>query len=351
MKRDIRHNAPFLGDDEAALVTDVIKSGLIAQGSTVEEFERAFCRYMGTAGSSCAVSSGTSALFLALYALGVGRGDEVIMPTYVCSALLNAVYMLRATPVPVDVDGADFNISPKEARKAVSKRTKTIIVPHIYGVPADMAGLKKLGVPIIEDCAQAMGSECAGKKAGTIGDVSVFSFFATKLMTTGHGGMVFSKNKGLIEKVRDYRQFDCRKRYYPRFNFQMTDMQAALGIRQLEKLSSFLKRREAIALKYIKALKGKDIGFQEARPGDRRVYYRFVLVRDRVGMIRKAMDRVHVRTIVPVEGWELLHRYLKMDLRRFPVAEMIAASTVSIPVYPALKDGEVDDIVGVLRRL
>jgi len=200
-------------------------------------------------------------------------------------------------------------------------------------------------VPIIEDCAQAIGAEYKTKKVGTIGDIAIFSFYATKLLTTGHGGMIYSGNKSYIDRVRDYINFDYRRNYYPRFNFQLSDIQAALGLSQLDKLDYFLKRREIIAKQYMSAFKDSNLQFQQMCVAGKRVYYRFVIRVNKPYKLINFLGKSGIQVIVPIESWELLHRYLKLPRKNFIIAEKIARSTISLPLYPALKDKEVKYII------
>lgn len=350
----IEHNRPYIDRDDKDSVLSSLKPELLSDGQTVSAFERLFCRTLGQRDAeACAVSSGTSALFLALRALGIKKKHRVIIPTYICSAVLNAVYMLGAEPILADVNEDDFNISIDSVKKLLSSQVKAIVVPHIYGVPADIDRFKELGIPIVEDCAQAIGARYKSRRVGMLGDIAIFSFYATKLMTTGHGGMVYSRNKKLIENILDYREFDCRKRYYPRFNFKMTDFQAALGISQLKKLNYFIKRRKAIAKRYIKAVQAKKyLKLQNVSAGKEPVYYRFVIRKDRgIAQLQRYFLRRGIKTIVPIEAHELLHRYLRQDKARFKCAESLARTTLSIPLYPALQNREIRTACSALKEL
>jgi len=347
----IKHNRPYLDSEDSKAIRQVIDSGYIADGGKVEEFEKALVGYLGKRGFACAVSSGTSALFLALYALGVGENDEVILPTYVCSAVLNAIYMIRAIPVLVDVNEEDFNISANAVKKALTRKTRAIIVVHTYGVPVDMDEISRFGVPIIEDCAQSIGGEYKGNKLGTIGELSVFSFYATKLLATGHGGMIYSKKKGHIKKIMDYREYDCHKQYYPRFNFMMSDLQAALGLSQLKKLDYFLERRALIASTYYEHLSDKNISYQTMRAKGKLVYYRFIVRTKNIGKVLAKLSNKGIGVLNPLAKYELLHNYLGLKNANYQNAEKIARSTVSLPIYPALTAGELARITKALEIL
>jgi len=349
--KQILHNKPTIGKEEIKAAQRVLVSGWLAQGKEVEKFEEEFSKFLGfDKGHAAAVSSGTAALYVALVALGVKSGDEVITPTYVCSAILNAIFMAQAKPVLVDVNQEDFNISFEETKKKITKRTKAIIVPHIFGLPADIDKFTKLKIPIVEDCAQAIGAKFKGQYVGTFGKAAIFSFYASKMMTTGYGGMIFSKDKNFIEKVKDFREFDCRKDYKPRFNFQMSDLQAAIGSAQLKKLPKFLARRKGIAEKYYQALP-PDMVWPKSIPENKRPnFYRFLIKTQKSKALMNVLKKNGVKTIVPIEGFELLHRYLKQSSSDFPISENIAKTTLSLPIYPSLAIPDTEKISKIVLK-
>jgi perosamine synthetase len=339
----IPHNRPTIGAEDREAVAAALESGWIAPGARVEEFEAALAGYLGSGGSATAVETGTAALHLALEALGVGEGDEVILPTYVCSAVLNAVNYAGARPVLADIGPAGFTISPEEVRRRLSGKTGAIIVPHLYGNPAEIREICELGPPVIEDCAQGLGATVDGQRAGTFGDCAIFSFYATKLITTGKGGAVCSRRRDLMETVRDLVDFDCRPSYRVRYNYRMNDLQAALGISQLRRLGEFIGRRCSIADTYHRVLDGKP-GVRVARPrdGTTGVWYRYVVSSSRdPGVIKERFLKEGIAVINPLEPWELLHRYLHLDPAGFPEAERAARETISVPIYPSLSRADV----------
>jgi perosamine synthetase len=250
----IPHSRPTLGEEEVKAVAEVIKSGHIAEGEVVARFEKTFAGKMGVQ-HAVAVNSGTAALHLALLAMGIGPEHEVIIPSYVCTALLHAVQYVGARPVPAEIDPLTYNIDPDDVQKRITTRTRAIIVPHLFGAAADLDKLLKLDVPIIEDCAQAVGGTYHQKLLGTFGDIAIFSFYATKVMATGEGGMVTSKSPEIIERIRDLKTYDGKEADKVRYNYKMTDVQAALGEVQLGRLDDFIEQRRKIARQYVKHLK------------------------------------------------------------------------------------------------
>lgn len=337
----ILHSRPTVGSDELQVLTAVLGSGQLAQGPRVEEFEQGMAAMLGVAGG-VAVSSGTAALEVALKALGVVPGDEVILPSYVCAAPWLAVMRVGAQPKIVDIEPDSYAIDPAAVKKVLSARTSAIIVPHLFGLPADLTGLQSLGVPLIEDCAQTLGATEAGRQVGTVGAVTVCSFYATKLLCTGEGGMVLSHDQSLLERARALREYDEEPVLDDRaFNYKMTDLQAALGLSQLRRFPSFLERRRAIAAAYRTAFGSMSLGLPVIPPGRSHVFYRFVVRLPRVaGSVASVIARLEQRGVqcrCPV--FRPLHRY--RDLVGYPVAEEAAAQALSLPIYPSMTDEEV----------
>ena len=346
MPRKIPHSRPTLGAAEARAVARVVRSGQLAQGSLVERFEAALARRLGL-GHAAAVSSGTAALHLALLALGVGPGDEVILPSLVCSAPLHAIWAVGARPRLVDCDPATGNMDAVATRKAVGRRSKAILVPHAFGLPADLAELCALGPPVIEDCAQALGASYRGRPAGAIGDLCVLSFYATKVMATGEGGMVLSNRRPWIDRVRDLRSYDERATLRPRFNYKMTDLAAALGLCQLDRLETFLAKRHALAAAYDRALRGAPLHLPP-RPADREHgFYRYVVrARRPAGPILAAMVRRGIAARRPI--FRPLHAELKLP--GFSGAAEAWRTMVSLPIFPTLARSTVPRVAAALRE-
>jgi dTDP-4-amino-4,6-dideoxygalactose transaminase len=339
----VPHSRPTLGDEERAAVADVVASGQLAQGPRVAAFERSMADRLGVR-EAVAVGSGTAALHLALLALGLGAGDEVLVPSYACAALLHAVRAAGAAPRLVDVDPHSFNMDPDAARRACSPRCGALIVVHSFGLPADLDALLALGVPIIEDAAQALGARHGGRAVGAVGAVGVTSFYATKLMTTGEGGLLFGDDERILAAARDLREYDEKRDDRPRFNYKMTDLAAALGLAQAERLSGFLDRRRAIAAHYRHRLRPVPLRPPPDPPG--RVYHRYVVTGPRAAddyLARLGAAGVNARRPV----FQPLHRYF--GLAGFPGAEEAWARAVSLPCYPSLTEAELERVVSAAQ--
>ena len=343
----IPHSRPALGEPEASAVAAVVRGGWIAQGRQVEAFEQAIAKVTGQS-QGVAVSSGTAALYLALMALGIGAGDEVVIPSYVCTALWHAVRLTGAKPVLADIEPVTFHHSPQAMTRVLTRHTKAVIVPHMFGLPADIATIKRHGVHVIEDCAQTLGVTVHGAPVGGMGKLAICSFYATKLLTTGEGGMVLGRDKSLVGRVRALRQYDEQDAPECAFNYKMTDLQAALGLCQVASLEGFLDRRQAIAARYHEAVRKAGLMPPLAAPGREHGYFRYVL---RLSIpVGSALERARALGIGcrrPVS--QPIHRYL--DLSGFPETEAAWKRALSIPLYPALTDHEVDRIVGALPAI
>jgi perosamine synthetase len=246
---------PFIGAREKELVLDALNSGWVSSiGKYIDEFEAGFARYCGTE-YALAVSNGTTGLHLALATLGLQPGDEVIIPDLTFVATANAVAYTGATPVLADIDADTLCIDPASVKSLISKRTKAIIPVHLYGHPADMDALREIGdahrVDIIEDAAEAHGAEYRGRRVGSLGKCGVFSFYGNKVITTGEGGMLTTNDREFYQRARRLRDhaMNPERRYFHEergFNYRITNLQAALGVAQLERIDDFLARRAEI---------------------------------------------------------------------------------------------------------
>lgn len=343
----IKHNQPLITADDLKAVENVLISNWIAQGPQVAELEATFSRNYG--GFSCGVSNGTSALYLALHALGANSSSHIALPTYACSALLNAVYLIGANPILVDVLDDSFCIDPIQVDKYASGADFAIGV-HTFGAIADLRALKGSTKYVIEDCCQSLGAPSLTTMLGQNSHAAVFSFYATKLIAGGQGGLIWSKSQPLLSKIHDYRQFDCRDSYIPRFNFQMNDINAALINSQLERIESNCARRRLIADQYSQHLHSS-LTIQSGPCRADGIPYRYVVRLpdcETRNSLLSHMKSNNVECTIPIQRYELLHRYLNLDSKLFPVAEHIVDTTLSLPIHPGLTDNQVDFITGLL---
>ncbi|KPK39167.1 MAG: hypothetical protein AMJ78_08895 [Omnitrophica WOR_2 bacterium SM23_29] len=330
----IRHSRPTISDRDIASVKQTLRSGYLGNGPTCQRFEKSLARFIGVT-HSAAVSSGTAALHLALLALDIGPGDEVIIPSFVCTAVLNAVNFTDAKVKLADINLEDFNLRFDDVTKRLSKKTKALILPHMFGKPADIRNFLKLKIPVIENCAHSVGAKLYGKRVGSFGTLSMFSFYATKMLTTGYGGMVCSNNSVYIKKIKDLIDVDERQDYKVRYNYKMSDICAALGLSQLSKLNSFIAKRKVLASIYDEILsKSNNIILPS---GEDHIYFRYVIrVKGDIKKIINRLSRKGIETKRPV--FKPLHRYLGLKRCDYPNAEEAYNSTISLPIYPSFNE-------------
>ena len=343
--RIIPHSRPTLSEGDAECVARVVRGGQLAQGPEVAGLEQELASRLGVP-SAAAVSSGSAALELALRALDVGPGHEIIVPTYACDAVYHAVARCGATPVLADADPQTLGLSATDTARRGTARTRAVIVVHPFGLAVDLTDFQHLGVPLVEDCAQTLGATLGGRQVGARGALTVCSFYATKLLTTGEGGAVVGP-ADLVARVRDTRDYDERAELTPRFNYKMTDMQAALGRSQLARLDTFIARRRALAARYRAALARLPRCRVPADAGERHVYHRFVVAIEKpLDPVLAHLERRGVAARRPV--FRPIHRAL--GLAGYPNAERLWAQSLSIPCYPLLTDGEADTVTAALAE-
>ncbi len=342
----IAHSRPTLSEADALAVARVVLSGQIAQGQEVEAFEREVAAFVGQ-GGAVAVSSGSAALHLALLALGVGPGAEVVIPTYVCDALHHAVSHAGATAVLADAEPGTLSLDPDDVKRRLTARTKAIILPHAFGLAAGAEAFAAMGVPVIEDCAQAIGALDAGRPAGSRGALAVFSFYATKMLTTGEGGMVAAGDPALLARIADLREYDERADLSPRFNYKLTDLQAVLGRSQLGRLPEFIQRRRAIAETYHRELARAACRLPPDAAGGRHVYHRFVIqVETPLEAVIRRLEQRGVQCRRPV--FRALHAAL--GRKGYPGADRLWERSLSIPCYPSLTDADVRGVAAAVAE-
>lgn len=255
---------PYISVEEEEACREVLRSGWIMQGPKVAAFEKAIAEYVGTP-YAIAVSSGTAALHLSLLVLGIGNGDEVLVPSFSFIASANCILYVGAKPIFVDIDSKTYNIDPRDLEKKITGKTKAVITVHQIGLPAEMDAIKKIckthKLFLIEDAACALGAEYKGKKIGSFGDLACFSFHPRKSITTGEGGMITTNNKTLYKKLQLLRSHGAMKKNGEEvfitlgFNYRLTDLQAAIGLMQFKKLPGILQKRLLLAKQYDEAFK------------------------------------------------------------------------------------------------
>ena len=344
----IEHSKPTLGKDELCALREVIATNYPAEGWAVKKFENSLSEYIGAKGA-VATSTGTLALYLALLCLGIQPKDEVVVPCYVCRSVLNAVLYIKAKPVLCDVNIADYNISFTDAKVKITQKTKAIIVPHMFGCPAEIDKFRKLGIPVIEDCAHSIGAEYKGKKVGNWGDLSIFSFEGTKYITTGEGGMVLANSKQLLEKLKQLKEPESLD-YKIKYTYRMTNLQAAIGIVQLLKLKSFIKKRRRIADIYNQAFSNLNIELPKEPSKGLHIFHRYMIkIRGDIDQFMRCCYKKSVKVKQPIKPYPL-NRYLNLSSKNFPNTAYIMKSAVSTPIYPSLTNKEIKIIIDTIKN-
>jgi perosamine synthetase len=346
---------PQLGQEERDGVWEVMRSGMLAQGARVAELEERFAAMVGVP-HAVAASSGTAALHLSLLALGIGPGDEVITVPFTFIASANSILYTGARPVFVDVSASDFCIDIERAEAAITPSTKAIMPVSLYGQPADMPALAALaderGLALVEDAAQSHGATIGGRQSGSWG-AGCFSFYPTKNMTSGEGGMLTTSDTALAERVRLLREHGMTVRYHHDtlgYNFRMTDIHAAIGLAQLAKLPAFNARRREIAARYDAELRG--VAVPRARPGVAHVYHQYTLRVSRRDEFAAALAERGVGTGVyyPIP----VHRQKPFEAlgygsQHYPISERLADEVLSIPVHPGLSDADAGTVIAAVN--
>lgn len=345
---------PQIGPEEIAAVTEVLESGMLASGARVARFEDAFARAVG-AEYAVAVGSGTASLHVGLLAMGVGAGDEVIVPSFTFAASANSVRLAGAAPVFADIDRRDYTIHASTVEPLITKRTKAVMPVHLYGQTAPMGPLMNIageaGIDIIEDAAQAHLAESDGVKAGAFGRAAGFSFYPTKNMTTGEGGMITTSDPEVAERARWLRNQGMADRYQHRIvglNERMTEMEAALGLVQLERLPMWTRRRREIAAIYGQRL-DPQLVLPHERADAKHVYHQYTIAPPDRELVRKALRDAEIgHDIYYPKATHQQDPYLGWSYQ-LPVTEEMTSRVVSIPVRPDLTDDEIDHIVETLN--
>jgi len=356
-------NTPLLSGNEEKYVLDCIRTGWISsEGPYIKKFEEQFAAYVGRK-EGIAVANGSAALDIIVKAMNIGKGDEVIMPAFTIISPAQSVVSVGAIPVLVDSDPETWNIDVTKIEEKITPRTKAILVVHIYGLPVDMDPIlllcKKYNLLLIEDAAEMHGQTYNGKKCGSFGDASIFSFYPNKHITTGEGGMIVVDNENLAKRSRKLRNlaFDPNGRRFVHeeigWNYRMTNMQAALGVAQLEKVDFHIERKFQMGKRYNDGLRNLE-GFQlpfDTAPYANNIYWVYGLVANSEKNAIAAVKHLSTNGIGTRPFFWPIHEqpvFLKMGLfqnERYPVAERIARNGFYLPSGLALTNEEIDIVI------
>ncbi len=376
----IPFHLPDIGEDEIHSVVETLRSGWLTTGLKTKQFETEFADWIG-ASHAVALNSCTAALHLALEAVGVSEGDEVIVPTMTFAATAEVVHYCRAVPVLIDCQGDTLNIDPHAIEQAISPKTKAIIPVHFAGQPCEMDRILELArsrnIAVIEDAAHALPAKYHGEMVGTLGDITCFSFYATKTMTTGEGGMATTENAEWAERMRILSLHgisrDAVNRYtpegswyyeicYPGYKYNLTDMASALGIPQLRKCHEFREIRHRYAMRYNEAFNDMpEVIVPQVNNDIEHAWHLYVIQLDlerlRIGR-DQIIDLLKQRGIgtsvhfIPLH----LHPYyrnnnMSSSSKKFSVANQAFTRIISLPIYPKMTDADVQRVIEVFTRI
>ncbi len=354
----------LMGNELKYLKECVETKWISSEGPFVKRFEAAFAEYCGTKYAT-SVSNGTHALHLALAAQGIKEGDEVIVPALTFIATANAVKYIGAEPVLADVDKTNWNIDVNQLESLITKKTKAIIPVHLFGVPCDMGKINEIAerhnLFVLEDAAQALGSEYEGKKSGNLGSAAIFSLYGNKIITTGEGGMITSNDKELCERAFLLKNHAMRpeRRYYHEelgFNYRMTNLQAAFGLAQIEGITKIVDERQKIANIYYKKFKNNDkiIVPKKANAGNKHNYWSFaVLLRKEYGISPKELaDKLKQEGIETRPFFTSLSRinFLNKKNQPCPIAEGLTDQGIILPTFSGISEKQIDFICNKIKQ-
>ncbi|RJP25065.1 MAG: DegT/DnrJ/EryC1/StrS family aminotransferase [Candidatus Abyssobacteria bacterium SURF_5] len=354
---------PLLGQEELDLLEECIRTCWISSlGRHIDLFERTFAKFCRCQ-CAAATSSGTAALHLALVALGIGRGDEVIVPDLTFVATANSVAYTGAKVILVDVEKETWTIDPELIKKAITRRTKAIVGVHLYGHPFDIERVVEIArehdLKVIEDAAEAHGSLYKGKRVGPLADIGCFSFYGNKVITTGEGGMVVTNDPEVDARIRFLRDhsMDGKRRYFhPEigYNYRMTNMQAAVGRAQMKRIGGILAAKRRVAKLYSERLGGiEGIVLPPERPWARSIFWLYTILIEKTFGPGPGDLAAHLRA----GGIDTRPVFIPMHLlpmygtrRKFPVSDMLSSSGLSLPSSPTLIEDDIDYICEMIRR-
>ncbi len=352
---------PSFDKNEWENLKECIESTWISSaGHFINKFEEKYAPFVGTK-YAISVCNGTAALHLALLGLSIGQGDEVIVPALTFVASANCVSYLGAKVVLADIDPVTWTVDPENVEKLITKKTKAIIAVHLYGYPADLVRLRKIadkhGLFLIEDAAEAIGAEIKGKKVGSIGDIGCFSFYGNKIITTGEGGMITLNSKELVEKITMYKNHgEGKPKYYHPvvgFNYRMTNLQAAVGLAQLEKIDDFLAKRERIDRlyrKYLKNIPGIVLPPQDSEERQGVCWLFSILLKARP-LRPRLINYLESHGIETRPFFIPMHKLpMYRDNKSYPVTEKISKEGLNLPTFTGLTEKQIVYIAGKITK-
>ena len=349
---------PMIGDEEKKAVLAVLESGMIVQGQKVKELEEKFAQYCGVK-HAIAVSNGTAALHVALKALNIGPGDEVITSPFTFVASANAILMAGATPVFADIDEKTFNLSPAAVEKKITKKTKAILAVDLYGLPADYTALgaiaKKHQLKLIADACQSVGAELNGKKTGSLADITAFSLYATKNIMCGEGGMITTNDDAAADFAKKFRHHGQHQQYSYEFlgyNYRMTDIAAAIALCQLQRIGKITEQRRKNAAQLTASLNGI-VRIPFIPPASTHAFHQYTIITEQRDSLRNYLKTKEIdsRIFYPKPlHLEPHFAYLGCKRGDFPIAEKACETVLSLPVHPLVTEKELKYIAEKVRE-
>lgn len=358
-------SCPEIDESDLAAVAEVLRSGRLSLGPKTEEFERELCKYLDVH-HAVAVSSGTAALHLIVKALGLGPGDEVLVPSFTFAASVNVLLYEGATPVFCDIDPGTYNLDPADLKTKITSRTRAIMAVDVFGHPADWEAINEIAarykLKVIDDSCEALGAEYDGRKLGQFGSAAAFAFYANKQITTGEGGALVTNNSELASSARSMRNQGRGEMgswlEYERlgFNYRMDEMSAALGLSQLRRVESFLEKRRQVAESYTQHLSDvRGVRAPVVSPRVRMSWFVYVITLEEQIDRDAVMEMFHERRIPvrcyfsPLHLQSYIRKRKDCRVARLPVTESIANRTLALPFHNRLSPGDVEEVVSVMR--
>ncbi len=367
MERErVSMSAPDITEEDVRAVAEVVRSGRLALGPKTEEFEHLMAEYVSVK-HAVAVSSGTTALHLIVKALGIGPGDEVLVPSFTFVSSVNVILYEGAIPVFVDIEPDTYNLDPEDLERKITSHTKAIVVVDVFGHPAEWDAIldiaKRHGLRVIDDSCEALGAEYKGRKLGQFGDAAAFAFYPNKQMTTGEGGIIVTSNENIARLARSMRNQgrgemgEWLEHERLGYNYRMTEMSAALGVSQLRRLEALLAKRERVARMYTERLAGLPwVRPPAVRPHVRMSWFVYVVTLAE-GLHRDPVMKAMAKEGIPTRGYFSpvhLQSYIQSLLGTrggmLPFTESVAKRTIALPFHGNMTEGQVETVVGVLKR-